>query len=200
MIFNNSFMCGDGVGKINTESIEYHWSDVDYLFAQNIMQKYSNFKFIEPKLFFGSTYENILNNYCNSLNILQNKYMMFIMVGNQGSGKTTISKLISPNPCHFDLIKMTKAKEIVNYNIAHQIPIVIDATNYNREKRKLWLDIAKLHELKCVILWFIKDGRPYNNIRTENKINEIAYRVYSKRFQQPTYSEFDFEYDIIKIY
>jgi hypothetical protein len=37
------------------------------------------------------------------------------------------------------------------------------------------------------IAWHIRDGRPYNALRTEKHVPEVAYAVYAKRFEDPRY-------------
>ena len=130
----------------------------------------------------------LLNKSMNNSGILN--YNLYIMVGNQGSGKSTLAKIISINPCHMDELKTIKKMESKSIeNIKSNIPIVIDATNSTKEKRQHWINFAKKYNLAHCILWIIKDGRPYNSVRTENKVPEVAYRIYSKYFEKPSNKE-----------
>lgn len=188
-ILDQSFMCGDAVGLNNTNELEYIWSDVDYMFAKN-----AGLKFIEPKLFFGSNFDMLINHTIadHDINFTTNifNYNFYIMVGNQGSGKSTLAKLLSSNPCHFDELKTIKRMELkAQNNLEKNIPIVIDATNGTKEKRAFWINFAKKYNLTYCIVWIIRDGRPFNSMRTENKVPEIAYRIYSKYFEKPTSKE-----------
>lgn len=183
-IIKQSFMCGDAVGEENTSNIEYHWSDVDYKFAKN-----AGLRFFEPKLFFGSIIDDLITNK-NLLSYIPIEYNLYIMVGNQGSGKSTLAKIISPNPCHMDELKTIKRMEIrALENLKSRVPIVIDATHTTKEKRQHWINFSKRYNLTHCILWIVRDGRPFNSVRTENKVPEIAYRIYSKHFKKPTSKE-----------
>lgn len=182
-IIEQSFMCGDAVGINNSLEVEYQWSDVDYQFAKNAL-----LKFIEPKFIFGSNIDEPIP--------LSKQAQLYILVGNQGSGKTTWAKKNSSNPCIMDNLKSIKqmeqqaqqqAQAIIN--MKSNIPIIIDATNSNREKRKHWINFAKLYNLTYTIVWIIRDGRPFNSKRIENKVPEIAYNIYSKYFEKPKKTE-----------
>ena len=198
-ILKQSFMCGDAIGLANTSDIEYAWSDVDYQFAQN-----AGLQFVSPKDFFGSNINEPIPE--------DKKAQLYIMVGNQGSGKSTFAKKLCANsstndnllikPIESDQLKTIKRMEseavkIINLNNLNNtnnlnnnnMPIIIDATNGSKEKRKYWIDFAKTHNLTYTIVWVIRDGRPFNALRTDNKVPEIAYRIYSKHFERPDNKE-----------
>ena len=76
--------------------------------------------------------------------------------------------------------------------------------NYQREKRKVFIDIAKNMNIPVRILWFIRDGRPFNNLRGKMKetntmyyhnkpVPEVAYNTYSKYFEEPISEEGNIE-------
>ena len=177
-ILNQSLMCGDAVGKSNTESIEYQWSDVDYKFAEN-----AGIQFIEPKTMFGS---NI-----NSSIPETKQAQLYILVGNQGSGKSTWGRKISSSPCSMDELKTIKhmEKNALHNVVSNNMPIVIDSTNSSKDKRKHWIDWAKTNDLTYTIVWILRDGRPFNAMRTQDKVPEIAYNIYSKYFEKPLKTE-----------
>ena len=166
------FYCGDAVG--NSLFPPYQWSSVDLEFAIR-----SNIPFYEPIQVFGSNFETE-----------QPKEQLIIMMGNQGSGKTTVARrLETMNYIRYSqdeqlsLTTQKKRKEIADL-IRQGYGIIIDATHPSHEKRYHWITLAYELNISWKIWWFVRDGRPFNKLRTK-PIPDIAYNIYSKNFERP---------------
>ena len=62
--------------------------------------------------------------------------------------------------------------------------VVVDASHSTAAHRAPYLALARQLGAPVRILWHIRDGRPYNALR-EKPVPEVAYAVYSKRFEDP---------------
>lgn len=176
-ISSKSFMCGDAAYEISREGEfpDYDWSDSDIKFAKNC-----GIEFKRPNEIFKS---NI-----NKYNF--NKYDVLILVGTMGSGKSTFAK----NLTNFYHLESDKYKS--NFKQMHkqymkllgETKIIVDATNPTEERRAEYYNPAINKGLKVAIVWFIRNGRNNNTLRSK-PIPEIAYSKYSKNFQIPTSSK-----------
>ena len=115
---------------------------------------------------------------------------MVVFVGMSGSGKTTYYKR-HLEPLQYvhanqDTLK-TKARvlKFVKKAIVDQKSIVIDATNPSQEKRQIWYDLAKENDYSVTLIYFIKDGRGWNELR-EKRVPAIVYHIYFKHLVPPT--------------
>lgn len=182
-----SFMVGDAAyePELVNQFPPYDWGDADIKFANNL-----NVTFYRPNLIFKSNIDNDLLNIISSYNII-------IMMGNPGSGKSTFSKLINN---HIVLESDILHKKLYSNYIKllkTQSNIVIDATNPTQEIRYQYISEAFRLNLSVIIVWSIRDGRSWNNLR-ENKVPNIVYNIYSKKFENP---ELDIsKVKVIKIY
>lgn len=179
---DTSFMCGDGVGPTDPY-IPYQWDDVDLIFASKL-----GIKFFRPLDVFGSNYLTIGQEIKQS-----GKVQVVILVGNQGSGKSSWAKENSNYPSSFDELKTEKKMlGMAGQAILASPPelVIFDATNGTKEKRLKWIQWAKTQGLTWCIVWFVRDGRPWNKQRAK-PIPEIAYNMYSKYFEKPDASEGD---------
>ena len=176
------FYCGDAVG-IEDSFIPYRWSSTDKDFANNI-----NATFYRPIDVFGSNFDNV---------IVDNQ--LVIMMGNQGSGKTTIAKRLEKDHNYIrfsqDEIdkKITSKKNIqyINSLLKEGKKIIIDQCHSSNKSKEMWIELG----CKTSILWCIREGRSWNKLR-EKPIPEIAYSIYSKYFEYPNYQNVE----VIKIY
>lgn len=166
------FVCGDAVGPEDPFP-PYRWSSVDFDFANEI-----GCEFIRPIDLFGSNRDEI----ANKIN-----YDMIIMVGNQGSGKSSLSNMLGQRGyiiCENDKLTKSKMVGMCKKALSENKKVVIDKTNPTNENRQEWIDIALQYRKTVCIIWNIRNGRPFNALR-EKSINEIAYRTYTKNFQEP---------------
>jgi bifunctional polynucleotide phosphatase/kinase len=100
--------------------------------------------------------------------------------------------------------------ECARKNLSEGRSVVIDATNPYKEKRSDYIAIAKELKILVRILWFIRDGRPFNELRGtydsnlggyrtdatyyhKKPVPDVAYNVYSKNFEEPTEDEGEVE-------
>jgi len=174
---------GDAI-NVNDEYPPYRWSDVDFMLYKNIKSLISKTKFIRPIDLFPSNEKLLLENINEDV---------VILMGNQGSGKSTFSKKLAEyNNYVFlnqDYLKtQVKILRLAKENLEIGNKIIIDATNSSIEKRKIWIDLAKSFNLSSSIVWIIKDGYQFNKYRV-TLVPNIAYNIYTKNFQEPTNDE-----------
>lgn len=191
-----SFMVGDAAytAELEGQFPPYDWGDADIKFAKN-----SGLPFYRPNEIFRS---NINKKLIENLN----KFNIIITVGNQGSGKSTLSRRISENGNHIilqsDVLKSKLVKKYLDLLNYGKINIIIDSTNPSQEKRDLFVLPALEKNLSVIVVWNIRDGRAWNNLRTDGKVPSIAYNIYSKNFENP---ELDDAYlqkkiEVIRVY
>ena len=196
----DSFYCGDMVGEDDPYPA-YRLGDSDTQFAKNL-----NVNFVRPIDLFGH-YE-----------IKKSKFQeLIICVGNAGSGKSTAAqRLINSSKddnkdtqeyiaCDTDLMPNWNRKltiECAKENLEKGKSVIVLATNPQRKNRKEFIDIAKEFDIPYRILWFIRDGRPFNEYRgskQEAKLDSTyvhskpvptkVYARYTALFEEPTRRE-----------
>jgi hypothetical protein len=197
--YYNCFYCGDASGKTDSY-IPYRYAAVDRNFASGVSKLFRDefnvaniCKYIRPFYFFGT-----------HTPLTSSEQEMIITVGNPGSGKSSTSYRFRKRGykvCVMELLKKESIiKDCVKNNLEKGNSVVIDGMNFMAEKRKVFIDIAKDMNIPVRILWFIRDGRPFNQLRGKVKetntmyyhtkpIPEVAYNNYSKYFDEPTSDE-----------
>ena len=65
--------------------------------------------------------------------------------------------------------------------------IVIDCTNPGQNRRNEFYDIAKRNNYNIITIYFERDGRGWNKLRTK-PVPTIGYRMYYKYLVEPTES------------
>jgi bifunctional polynucleotide phosphatase/kinase len=171
------FMCGDGVGLTDPYP-PYRWTGADSDLAVSL-----GITFIRPLELFGTNFDSVVG---------RDQQEMIILVGNAGSGKSTIaSRLAHQNytSCSNDTLKTQRAMlQTLRTSLQLGRSVVIDATNPSLDKRAVYINLAKESNISVRILWLIRDGRPWNSLRP-SPVPEVAYGVYSKNFIRPTTNE-----------
>ena len=168
------YYCGDAIG--NTNFPPFNWSTIDLDFAKN-----GNVAFKDPLIIFGT---NFLTETPNE--------QVIILTGNPGSGKTTVAKRLENNGSirysadehKGNLTAKKRISEITEY-LKQGKQVILDATHSSNEKRQVWINLATSLNLSWKILYFCRDGRPFNELR-ERPVPEMAYRIYTKYFERPT--------------
>lgn len=113
-----------------------------------------------------------------------------IMVGYPGSGKTTIARALEEQGyfrADGDILKTPAAMIREATKHVQQKSIVFDSTAGTIDKRKLYIDFAKVHGLSSRIIWVtttIEESMQRNATR-EKPVPNIAYWVYRAKFQAP---------------
>ena len=163
-----SFFCGDAIGR------PQDWSDSDKQFAIN-----AKLKLIEPEKFFSKVTVKIDKDSKNAI----------IFMGMPGSGKTSFYRKYLENYTHIEqdsLKTFPKVLKQIEINCDTGENIVVDATNPSRDKRKQICDIIDRYNYKTSIIYFVNDGRGWNNLRDkDNKVSTITYHVYFKKLDKP---------------
>lgn len=126
---------------------------------------------------------------------------IIIMVGQQGSGKTSwaiqIAKslgytLVTNENVPFEEALIMKDKkrrlQLINRLLAQGNSVIVDATHPSQASRKEILDLAKARKVPARIFWVSRPGRYYNQLR-DKPVPEIALRTYTKHFEIPTPEE-----------
>ena len=199
---SKSFYCGDAAGRRNDHS------DCDYKFAKNC-----NILFKLPEQIFDNInniilpqikYPSLNNTYDNLLFTPHNKKKeMIVMIGNPGSGKSTIAKMINEK-YKFDIVSQditktkVKCQKVAKQYIEDKKSFIIDNTNPDTETRKYYIDMAKKnnYHVTCIIMDTSKELSMHNNYyrcylsnNTKTLIPEIAYKMFNKKFIYPTKNE-----------
>lgn len=112
-------------------------------------------------------------------------------MGVPGSGKTGLAKRIESHGYvrysqdeKGDLQRKKCVKEMES-QLNNGNKIVIDATHASSTKRKTFIDLANRLGKNIHILWLLRDGRSFNELRTDKKVPEVAYAIYTKYFSSP---------------
>lgn len=213
-----SFFCGDMCGRENDKG------DTDLKFALN-----NKIKFFTPEeIFLGidvkipnislKKHTKILMNYISpnfhsECEFIPHKKEMIIMCGIQGSGKSTYVET-QINPHNYKVLSYDKCKnknklmkELTNY-MENDENIVVDNTNPNNESRKIFIDIGKKYNyfIRCIVIDIPEEIAIHNMlyrayINKSNIIPKIAYRIFDKKYEDPSEDEgFDEIIKINKIY
>lgn len=167
--------CGDAVGAEDSLPA-FRWAASDRLFAETIGACFLRATELwTPLILLASTQPELL-----------------ILVGNSGSGKSTMAaQLTTLGYRHLeqDVLKTKGAvQKAAGKALAEKQSVVVDATHGNPKNRQVWLEWAKKQGIPCRCIWHTRDGRPFNALRFV-PVPEIAYAVYSKYFVAPSIEE-----------
>lgn len=175
-----SFYVGDALGRYGD------WSDSDKMFAINCGLKYYS-----PEEIFPFKPMELKKSSKGFKKIKKQNAIM--MIGYPGSGKTTFTeKLKDYDVLHGDDFKIeSKLKKELKNKLDLGKSVVLDATNYNKKKRKVFLDIIKSYKIpiKAVHMNTSFEESFYRNSLRDKKVPKIAFYVYRKRFEPPSLDE-----------
>lgn len=117
------YFCGDAAGR------PHDFSDSDLMFAMN-----AEIKFLVPEQVF------TLDIWTYPIPVIPEERCIIIMVGPQGSGKSTLSRKLGHAIINGDTLK-TKAAMIKRFRevIARGESVIIDNTNPTRATRDMWI-------------------------------------------------------------
>lgn len=175
---DKSFFCGDALGRATD------FADSDLKFGENI-----GVKVISPETMF--PFEEKLKVIIKP----EEHQEVIILMGYPGSGKTTYSKIFEEAGyfiAHGDELKTTKkmiksGEEAIKNNES----VVFDATNATREKRSIYVELAKKYNLpvRCIFVnTSLELSIMRNNLR-EKPIPKIVFNIYKKNFEEPVEEE-----------
>lgn len=84
-----------------------------------------------------------------------------------------------------DVIFFSGVEEhIAELRAAGNMAVAVDATHSSRERREELYTLAREFQYTPVVLWSVRDGRPFNAER-EKPVPPFAYGVYTKYFADP---------------
>lgn len=178
---DTSFFVGDAAGR------EGDWSKNDIGVAEKI-----GVKFYTPEEIFYLEQKKV------EKNLAVKEKEVVIMIGYPGSGKSTIAKeLEKHNYIRIDGDTLKTGPKMVKEAEKHvnQKSIIFDATNGTQERRKMYIDFAKKHDLPVRCFWkttSIEQAMEQNRERQKEggpKIPDIVYYTYRKKFEEPTEDE-----------
>jgi bifunctional polynucleotide phosphatase/kinase len=212
--FEQSFFVGDAAGRFDNwkHGIKKDFSCADRKFAHNL-----KLKFYTPEEYFldeessnkyyiktFEEFKNCQNNSCliNKINGNSNKNQkpeIVLMIGYPACGKSSFTKKKYNNYkiINQDTLK-TKAKclKMFKLYLKQTNNIVIDNLNQDIKTRKEYIDLAKEKDyfIKCYYFNIGLDiSKHLNNLRmklfNKEKIPEIVYRIFNKKFEYPSLNE-----------
>lgn len=177
--FKTVKMMGDACKELSDDPA-YSWSNSDYETFVNLTV---------AKKEFHTPYQFDMTVKCRKTNLI-------LMVGPPGSGKSTCAQdlgfeILSNDLGHTKVKQLRRTKECLSSGQS----VIIDNTNPDRKTREPFIAIARALEVKIIIIWCLRDGRAYNQVR-EKPVPEIAFNTYSKRFERPSLEECDIIYEL----
>ena len=124
---------------------------------------------------------------------------LIIMVGQQGSGKTTWAlRIVQEHTYALVASEETPSAYVVKdkkrrFRMIEQLleggeSVIVDATHPSRASRQELIMLAQKYNVPVRIFWVSRPGRPYNETR-EKPVSEIALRIYTKNFERPSKDE-----------
>lgn len=195
----NLFYCGDSAGNSHPY-LPYRLSDMDILFAQSISELLgikNICKFLTPDQIFGHYIPEI-----------RNYQELVVMVGMPGSGKSTISKYFLENGNYVnaetDLMPNWDRKltiDLTDLSLKDGFSVIANANNPSRENRNDFIRLAKKYKVPIRILWFVRNGRPFNQVRgkilpklpttfiQKKPVPQSAFTRYVENFEEPRLNE-----------
>lgn len=214
-----SFYVGDAAGRPDKwqPGKKKDFSSSDRLFALNIGLRFytpeeyflnqSPAKFNMPEFDPRNLSSTSSNQYEN---ISSDKQEIVVMVGVQGSGKSSFSKnyLVSKGYEQISNDKyrsFNKCTQVMEKAIAARKSVVVDNTNPDEDSRQQFIHIAKKHGLpiRCFVMKTSLDHAQHNlkfryySDESIPPIPDMAFNIYKKKFKMPELSEgFD---DVIEI-
>ena len=120
---------------------------------------------------------------------------LVMFVGAPGTGKSTFYRANYSNYVHINQDTLKTRVNVIRAIKAAQREcksMVIDATNPSEEKRKELYKLVKNFGYTIKVVYFIKDGRGWNEYRASNggdKVPTIAYHIYFKNLVSPSISQ-----------
>lgn len=183
-----SFYVGDASGRPEDHS------DSDLKFAEQISLKFNEnpLSFLDSGLSIESLKFYVPEKiFSNDVIDIPDYQSMFIAVGNQGSGKSSYYKnhLEPLRWFHANQDKIgTYAKVLkeIEKALKEGQSVYVDATNPSFSKRQDYIKLAIKYQIPTLIIYFVRDGHGFNQLRSENRVPEIAYSIYYKNLEEPT--------------
>ena len=175
---NKSFYVGDALGR------QQDWGDVDKVFANN-----NNIIYHSPEEIF--PFPQVATTTIKT----SSKKELIIMVGYQGSGKSTFAQK------HFggkyeilqgDVLKTeAKMSKHLRTQLSSGNSVVLDATNPSIKKRAVFIKIAKEHDatVRIIHVATTMEEALERNAQRDNPVPKLAFYVFRKNFNEPTRAE-----------
>ena len=200
-----SFYVGDAAGRTkNSKTKKKDFACSDRMFALNVGCKfYTPEKFFQPETF--TTKEVfVLNKTFDTFISTQEPldlegYDVVMLVGPQGSGKSTISKSLEDDftVVSQDQIKYkAKCLKLMESLVKNNEKVLIDNTNGKKYNRDQYLDIAKKYGKKvlCIVINISKEQCLFLvnyrcKVNKSKKIPDVVIHTYDKNYEVPIIEE-----------
>lgn len=211
---NNSFYCGDAgslpARTVNNIKLKKDFADTDLKFALNLQIKFihrDEFIYdITNTLPYKADYPDV-KSYCKKFSYdfkCSETQEIVILCGFPASGKSYFSQTVLDSTCDYNVINQdtlkTPAKciQATENSIKDNKSVIIDNTSVSKEKRLVYINIAKKYNLpvRCLVFTcpanLCKHNSYYRNLMTDNKITvipDIAYNIMKSKYEKPEISE-----------
>jgi bifunctional polynucleotide phosphatase/kinase len=181
-------MVGDALGRPGDHS------DCDLMFAKNV-----GVKCLSPEGFFKLVGQNKNDDVIKPNIPVSTQQEIVIMMGYPGSGKSTLAKEVFETRddylvLHGDDFKtpqqMFKSAE-KSLQSKEGKSLVIDATHPSKEKRKVYVDLARKYDLQCRCI-YVNTSQTESLLRNkqrEKPVPFIVYALFNKKFETPLEEE-----------
>lgn len=208
---DNSFYCGDA-GSLPARTVKNikfkkDFADTDLKFALNLGLKFvhrDEFVYGVTNTFqYNINYPNV-KSYCKKSSYVFNpsgKQEMVLLCGFPASGKSNFTQTIGNDfvVINQDTLKTAvKCTQLTEKSLKDGKSVVIDNTCISKEKRLVYIDIAKKYnvEVRCLLftcpIELCKHNSHYRNFITDGKIDvipSIAYNVMKAKYEKPDIDE-----------
>jgi bifunctional polynucleotide phosphatase/kinase len=191
---DNSFFVGDALGRRGD------FANTDKLFAEAIgvavrspEEEFSSQVHLQEK---DETYYDKIQQMAKRVKKTKGLELV-IMVGYPGSGKSTIAESFLDHGYEVidgDVHKVEKKRmKLIAEALERKQSVVFDATNMTKDKRSMYIDIAKKHSVsvRCIYISTSMEKSMELNLKrpAEKQVPKIAYYKLRKTFEEPSESE-----------
>jgi DNA 3'-phosphatase len=168
-----SLYIGDAVQNPNKPDWGWGHSNTDYEFAQNL-----GIPFYPP--------EEVFPQITLPKELLSTPNLVLILVGSQGSGKSTFAQKLGWNHIESDTYasNWNKIQKKLREYLLRKEKVIIDATNPSRARRMEIIQISREYNAPVGIILFLNSGK-WNHSPNRKEIPKIAINLYWSNFEEP---------------
>lgn len=126
-----------------------------------------------------------------------------VLVGRPASGKSTLRERYFQPHGYVTVNRDTlgtkeKCIKVANEALAKGQSVIVDNTNPSKAVRQLYIEVARKHKVPCRCLYLavspelsahLNMYRQTQSLGQQRRVPEVGYRVFEKRFEQPSADE-----------